>query len=155
MSCLRVRAPDGTTRRIHLGVMPKVVGRDEEADIIVDDGDVSRRHCSIAGLPNGIRVQDLGSTNGTWVNGKRITSVTLKNADKLVVGNITFVAECEPPMGFSTTIRKVEEQFAAGKGFRTILGEIAAESRKTDTKSHQTVPTNQLNKMPESGQPPK
>jgi pSer/pThr/pTyr-binding forkhead associated (FHA) protein len=134
--------------------MPKVVGRDEEADIIVDDGDVSRRHCSIAGLPNGIRVQDLGSTNGTWLNGKRITSATLKNGDKLAVGNITFFAECEPPMGFSTTIRKVEEQFAAGKGFRTILGEIAAESRKTDTKPHPSVPTNQLKKMPEPGQPP-
>lgn len=152
MSCLRVRAPDGTTRRIPLGVMPKVVGRDEEADVIVDDGDVSRRHCSVAGLPNGVRVQDLGSTNGTWVNGKRITAAVLKNGDKLQVGGVTFIAECAPPLGFSTAIRKVEEQFAAGKGFRTILGEIAAEAGKTDTKPHPAVPTNQLKKTPDTGE---
>ncbi len=67
-------------------------------------------------------------------------------------GGITFIAECETPMGFSATIRKVEEQFAFGKGFRAILGEIAAESGKADTKSHRAVPTNQLKKMPEPGE---
>lgn len=155
MSSLRVRAPDGTSRRIPLGTMPKIVGRDEEADIIVEDHNVSRRHCSITGLPNGIRVQDLNSTNGTWVNGKRITAAILKNGDKLQIGDIAFIAECEPPMGFSTAIRKVEDQFAVGKGFRTILGEIAAENQKTKTQPSPTVPTNQLKKMPEPGKPPK
>ncbi|MBI5394347.1 MAG: FHA domain-containing protein [Verrucomicrobia bacterium] len=135
--------------------MPKVIGRDEEADIIVEDRNVSRRHCTVAGLPNGVRVQDLDSTNGIWVNGKRVASATLKNGDKLVVGDITFIAECETPMGFSTAIRKVEDQFAFGKGYRTILGEIAAEARPTDSKPQPSAPTNQLKKMPEAGQPPK
>jgi pSer/pThr/pTyr-binding forkhead associated (FHA) protein len=119
--------PDGTARKIALGSRPKVIGRDADADIILEDAAVSRYHCTVAVSPNGIHVQDLASSSGTRINGRIVTSAMLQNGDKLEVGPFTFVAECAVTAGFGTAIRLVEEQFAVGKGFQTFLGEIAAE----------------------------
>ncbi len=127
MNCLHIRLPDGTARKIALGSRPKVIGRDEDADIILEDAAVSRYHCTVAVSPNGIHVQDLASSSGTRINGRTVTSAMLQNGDKLEVGPFTFVAECAVTAGFGTAIRLVEEQFAVGKGFQTFLGEIAAE----------------------------
>ena len=127
MNCLHIRLPDGTVRKIALGSRPKVIGRDEDADIILEDAAVSRYHCTVAVSPNGIHVQDLSSESGTRINGRPVTSAMLQNGDKLEVGPFTFVAECAVTAGFGTAIRLVEEQFAVGKGFQTFLGEIAAE----------------------------
>jgi pSer/pThr/pTyr-binding forkhead associated (FHA) protein len=129
MNCLHIKLPDGTTRKIALGSRPKVIGSDEDADVILEDTAVSRYHCTVAVSPNGIHVQDLASASGTRINGRQITSAMLQNGDKLEVGPFTFVAECAVTAGFGTAIRLVEEQFAVGKGFQTFLGEIAAEGQ--------------------------
>ena len=129
MTRLRTTSPDGKTQTIPLGTAPKIIGRDERADIVVDSRAVSLQHCSVAALPGGVRLQDLGSTNGTHVNGVRVTDTVLKNGDQLRVGDLTFLVECETPVGFSTAVRHVEQQFASGKGFHTLLSEIAAESK--------------------------
>jgi pSer/pThr/pTyr-binding forkhead associated (FHA) protein len=129
MNCLHIKLPDGTSRKIALGSRPKVIGSDEDADIILEDPAVSRYHCTVAVSPNGIHVQDLASGTGTRINGRQITSAMLQNGDKLEVGPFTFLAECAVTAGFGTAIRLVEEQFAVGKGFQTFLGEIAAEGQ--------------------------
>jgi len=49
-----------------------IVGRDPEADIVLDTPNVSRLHARLDRVADGIRVEDLGSTNGTWVNGERL-----------------------------------------------------------------------------------
>ncbi len=49
-----------------------VIGRDPGADIPVDDGFLSRRHCALSLRGEQVYVRDLGSYNGTWVNGQRI-----------------------------------------------------------------------------------
>jgi hypothetical protein len=71
---------DGTT----------VIGRGIEADLQLPDAGVSRRHAELRVLPDdpGLRVElhDLGSTNGTRVNGQRISAVTLTDGDLIVVG---------------------------------------------------------------------
>ena len=59
-------------------------------DIELTDPDVSRRHAVVRSLDGGLAVEDLGSTNGTFVNGKKVTSpVTLERGDHLKVGNTT------------------------------------------------------------------
>lgn len=67
-----------------------VLGRDDQADIILDDPGVSRRHAELRVTTDGphtvVAVRDLGSTNGTFVNGERITSSHLTNGDQLTVG---------------------------------------------------------------------
>ncbi len=54
-----------------------VVGRDPKADIVLDTPNVSRLHARLERVQDGFRVEDLGSTNGTWVNGERIRGPTL------------------------------------------------------------------------------
>jgi pSer/pThr/pTyr-binding forkhead associated (FHA) protein len=126
---LCITLPGGKTERIALETQPKVIGRDPKADICIEDRNISRQHCSVAAVPGGVRVQDLGSTNGTFVGGKRVTTAVLKDGEKLQLGELSFFVECDTPPGFGTAVRTVEEQFAAGKGPRTFLGEIAAEAQ--------------------------
>ena len=66
------------------------LGRDESADIVLDDPGVSRRHSEIRVTTDGphlvTSIRDLNSTNGTFVNGERITSVRLEDGDRLTLG---------------------------------------------------------------------
>ncbi len=70
-----------------------VVGRSRECDIRVEDGNVSRRHAELSRDGNaGWSVVDLGSTNGTEVNGRRITKRTpLEDGDRIGVGGSELV----------------------------------------------------------------
>jgi pSer/pThr/pTyr-binding forkhead associated (FHA) protein len=64
---------------------PTVVGRDAGSGIRLDGDDfASSRHASIEPRPDGVWVEDLGSTNGTFVNGERITAKTLIRAGDAV-----------------------------------------------------------------------
>jgi hypothetical protein len=66
------------------------LGRDDSADIVVDDPGVSRRHSEIRVTNDGphlvTSIRDLGSTNGTFVNGERITSTRLEDGDQVTIG---------------------------------------------------------------------
>lgn len=72
-----------------------VLGRDTAADITLDDPGVSRRHAEIRVTHDGphlvVGLRDLGSTNGTFVNGERITSQRLDDGDRVTMGRVSFV----------------------------------------------------------------
>ena len=63
-----------------------VIGRGSEADIIVDDTGVSRRHLEIRVTPDGVVASDMGSTNGTFVEGHRVPAATLVDGNTLTIG---------------------------------------------------------------------
>jgi ABC-type multidrug transport system ATPase subunit/pSer/pThr/pTyr-binding forkhead associated (FHA) protein/ABC-type multidrug transport system permease subunit len=64
-----------------------IVGRDAAADIVIDTPNVSRQHARIEVTEEGYLVTDLGSTNGTWLNGERILgAVAVQAGDDLRVG---------------------------------------------------------------------
>ncbi len=75
-----------------------ILGRDDFADIILDDPGISRRHSEIRVTNDGPRlvtsIRDLDSTNGTFVNGERISGTRLEDGDRVTVGrtNLTFRA---------------------------------------------------------------
>jgi pSer/pThr/pTyr-binding forkhead associated (FHA) protein len=81
----------GVGRRIPLG-MEVLIGRSvAEPGRVRDDLDVSRRHAVIRREPQGLTVEDLGSANGTYVNGRRIEGrCRLEPGDRLSVGRTTF-----------------------------------------------------------------
>lgn len=85
------------------------VGRTERAEVVVtDDPQMSGVHFAIECTEKGCRILDLNSSNGTFVNGNRITQADLKNADKIVAGQTHFSVrfekdEVEAPPRFSQT----------------------------------------------------
>lgn len=64
-----------------------IIGRGSEYDMVLDEDLVSRRHARISTFHGQIILQDLQSTNGTFVNGERITVARLKPGDKVLIGN--------------------------------------------------------------------
>ena len=63
-----------------------VIGRGTEADIPVADSGVSRRHLELRITPTGVIATDLGSTNGTFVEGHRIDAATLLDGNQITIG---------------------------------------------------------------------
>jgi FHA domain len=64
-----------------------MIGRGADCQLILDDDYVSTRHARVVATANGIYVEDLGSTNGTYVNGQRITApTTITLADSVRIG---------------------------------------------------------------------
>jgi Domain of unknown function (DUF4388)/Inner membrane component of T3SS, cytoplasmic domain len=63
-----------------------VLGRGPGVDLVLADDAVSRRHARVAADGDGVAVEDLGSTNGTYVNGARVTRARLGAGDRLLVG---------------------------------------------------------------------
>lgn len=67
-----------------------IIGRDLDADIVADDESVSRKHCQLVYTPGGWILEDLSSTNGTWVGGQQITRAQLRDGDLVKVGSTIF-----------------------------------------------------------------
>ena len=68
-----------------------VIGRSRECEIRVDDANVSRQHCEVVEEAGGWSVVDLGSTNGTELNGRRIDRAGLSDGDRITVGGTDLV----------------------------------------------------------------
>jgi hypothetical protein len=73
-------------RRVEIGETPLVIGRMPECDVALSDPNVSRRHAEVRRQGNGFVVVDLGSTNGTRVNGAQVKERLLNNGDEITVG---------------------------------------------------------------------
>jgi DNA-binding NtrC family response regulator len=70
-----------------------VVGRVPPADVVVDDESLSRQHARFLLLDDGVMVEDMGSTNGTWVGGESIKASLLTPGDVAVLGNVRAVVQ--------------------------------------------------------------
>jgi adenylate cyclase len=110
-----------------------LVGRAATSDVPIYDPTISRRHAELVLAPNGVRVRDLGSSNGTFLNGARITEAVAVDGDVVTFGKVAFhVREVTPavprpavdpaqaglPPG-ATIVRRVavaEEPLAAAAG---------------------------------------
>jgi pSer/pThr/pTyr-binding forkhead associated (FHA) protein len=74
----------------------KTMGRAPGADFVVDAALVSRVHCRFTlNQINELVLEDLGSTNGTFVNGQKVGKEQLSDGDKLTVGRVHFVVNAE------------------------------------------------------------
>jgi putative nucleotidyltransferase with HDIG domain len=80
----------GTAKPFALDAPQCVVGRGEDADYCIADPRASRRHARVLALHNRYYVQDLGSTNGTYLNGDRIKNERLAHGDLIMFGRTLF-----------------------------------------------------------------
>ena len=90
---LRVTDPDGRTRQVVIEARGLTIGRGEDNDLVTRDVRVSRHHGRIAGRRGTLVYEDLGSTNGSKVNGEPVTEVVLGAGDRLEVGDTALVLE--------------------------------------------------------------
>jgi pSer/pThr/pTyr-binding forkhead associated (FHA) protein len=84
---------DGTSREVNQQKL--VIGRSRDCDIQLADANVSRRHAELRQEGASYWIVDLGSTNGTEVNGKRVKRAKLRDGDRITLGSteITFDRE--------------------------------------------------------------
>jgi predicted component of type VI protein secretion system len=90
---LGVTDPDGRSRAVEIGSGGLTIGRAEDNDLVARDGRVSRHHGRIVGRRGTLIYLDLGSTNGSKVNGEPVVEVVLGVGDRLQVGDTTLVLE--------------------------------------------------------------
>ncbi|MDE2008022.1 MAG: adenylate/guanylate cyclase domain-containing protein [Rhodospirillales bacterium] len=93
---LVVSTPDGIERQVPLGDAPLLIGRVPPCGLVLDDREVSRRHCSIERIEGAVLLTDLQSTNGTFVDGRKIAApVRLVPGMRVVLGSHTLRYERE------------------------------------------------------------
>jgi len=92
MACLCLLAEDGATAKTwELGEDPLAVGRGAGADVVINDASLSRRHFLILRQADGYLLKDLGSRNGTWVDGRPAKATKLHHHDCILAGQTLFV----------------------------------------------------------------
>jgi pSer/pThr/pTyr-binding forkhead associated (FHA) protein len=101
---------------------PLIFGRGEQADCRILDERASRQHFAVVRKDDAFVIQDLKSTNGTYVNSVRVTEAPLKPNDKVRIGQTILVFLPEKPKGMATIMGELE---ADGKGLHTYLGELS------------------------------
>jgi pSer/pThr/pTyr-binding forkhead associated (FHA) protein len=93
LRALGVEPENALTFRLMPGHV-KTAGRSSRSDFIIDAPLVSRLHCRFTVSPEGIvELQDLDSTNGTWVNGDRVQRATLAEGAVLTIGRAELMLE--------------------------------------------------------------
>jgi pSer/pThr/pTyr-binding forkhead associated (FHA) protein len=87
--------PDGERRSFSVVRDMTIIGRREDCDLRIPLGDISRKHCRLIKDGDVIRVEDLGSSNGTYRNGTRVQQSELTAGDTLQVGPVVFVLQVD------------------------------------------------------------
>lgn len=121
--------------RIHLDKAALRVGRSQDADIRIDDATVSRSHAMLSVLDDHLELKDLGSHNGTFLNGRRLTDpASVKPGDQIRIGSIvlTLLPTAAPTMG----IQQIATILLPAEAVRTVTQiplEVIRERKNTKT----------------------
>jgi hypothetical protein len=90
---IREIRPDHSSRTIAFDGRPLTIGRAADNGVVLRDGRASRHHARIDGRRGSLVLSDLGSTNGSFVNDRRIDSIALGEGDRIRVGTTTLLIE--------------------------------------------------------------
>jgi hypothetical protein len=97
---------DQPPQLVDFGTRPCLtIGRAEPADVCAIDPGVSRLHVRFSREPGGLRVIDLGSRNGTWVRGLRVTEALLVTGDSVIIGNTSVLIQLASQSAMSASLR--------------------------------------------------
>jgi len=92
-------------QRFQLGVGEHIIGRDERADVRLDASTVSRRHARLIVGPHSVRLEDLGSKNGTFRATDRLTApAQLSDGDLVRIGSLVLTVHVPRPFATTETV---------------------------------------------------
>jgi hypothetical protein len=94
---LREIRPDGSTQSFALEGRPLTIGRGPDNGLVLQDSRASRHHARIYGRSGALVLSDLGSTNGSWVNDRRVNEIALGEGDRIRLGDTVLVVESVDP----------------------------------------------------------
>ena len=86
---------DGERRSFSIARDMTVIGRREDCDLRIPLGDISRKHCRIVRDGDMLKLEDLGSSNGTFLNAHRVQEALLSPGDSIQVGPVVFVLQVD------------------------------------------------------------
>ena len=86
---------DGERRSFSMARDMTVIGRREDCDLRIPLGEVSRKHCRVVRDGDSLKLEDLGSSNGTFLNGQRVQEAILSPGDTIQVGPVVFVLQVD------------------------------------------------------------
>jgi len=105
-----------------------LVGRANELDLVLAEDMVSRKHARIFVSEAALSIADLGSTNGTFVNGEKIKRADLKRGDRVLIGTsilkVVEVTELGAGVGDSEHAKSVMQELGARQASSTMSGEL-------------------------------
>jgi two-component system, NtrC family, response regulator GlrR len=115
---LKVMTPDGAEEVRHWDLGLLRAGSAESNELVIKDPSVSRIHFEISAEPEGVRLRDLGSTNGTFVDGFRVLGIYLRSGSRIRLGR----TEIE----FHLLEQQAEVPLFDGEAFGPLIGKSAA-----------------------------
>lgn len=120
---------DGSRKVFPLPSSVTIIGRRRDCDLQIPLMDISKRHCQLNHDEGVLKVRDLGSRNGTFLNGKRINEAVVQPGDYISIGPVTLGLQID---GQPRTIDR------PGPAGQNLLREDApAEDKKADTADEQ------------------
>jgi hypothetical protein len=90
---LREIRPDGSTNSFVVDGRPLTIGRGPDNGLVLSDARASRHHARLYGRRGALLLADLGSTNGSWVNDRRVNEMALGEGDRIRIGDTILVVE--------------------------------------------------------------
>lgn len=113
----------GDQRSFSISRDSTVIGRREDCDLRIPVGDVSRKHCRLRRGDGGLKVEDMGSSNGTFVNDERVTEADVNAGDVIRVGPVQFVVQVDGVPADDEIVRPADPQAAAGDPGESAFGD--------------------------------
>ena len=84
---------DGSTKDFPMPNSVMVIGRRECCDLCIPLMVVSKRHCQVSIEQDNLNIRDIGSSNGTFINGRRIEESALNPGDHIQIGPVSFAVQ--------------------------------------------------------------
>ena len=122
---LVVRDPGGGVRRVELRDSTLRVGTHPESDLLLSDSTASRAHAELRATSHGVLVRDLGSTNGTTINGVRITEALLEPGMTATLGGTSISIEAARAEILPAPEARFGELVGASPPMRALFRELA------------------------------
>lgn len=121
-----------------------ILGRLDTNDIPVRDAKASREHAKIFKQGEQYAIVDLNSSNGTFVNGQKITKRVLKNGDQIEIGTVCLVFEMPPEQKQAPARKSLEDFDVAKKGEAKPAAPAAGTPADIVLKSHQPIQVHRI-----------